>query len=112
MSVEEAYDYTLSAFTIPVEHNRFNRFCAKTAFGTLVWRALAQMGLADVTRPRFIPYTEKMKQVTTDKPYSDEKLRGIREITQQHNGKFLLLAIPELQGKRFVYPKEYEGLFE
>lgn len=111
-SPEEAYDYTLSVFTIPVENNRFNRFCAKTAVGTLLWRTLAKAGLADATVPRFMDYTRKMKQAATAKPYSDEKLRQIQEITRQHGGKFLLLVIPELKGNRFIMPQDHKGLFE
>jgi len=111
-SVEETYDYTFSVFTIPVEHNLFNRLCAKTAFGTLLWRALAEVGLADVTVPRFMEYTIKKRAVATSKPYSDEKLKQVREITQRHHGKFLLIAIPELKGRKFVFPEDHEGLFD
>jgi len=111
-SMEEAYDYTLSVFTLPVENNRFNRFCAKTALGTLVWRALAKIGMVDIRVPRFYEYSRKVKEAKTDKPYSDEKLRQIREITRQHGGKFFLIAIPELKGRRFIFPKNHKGLFE
>lgn len=111
-SPEVAYDYTLSVYTIPVENSIFNRFCSTTAFGTLVWRALAKIGLADVTVPRFMDYTRQIRQVATDKPYADVQLKHIREITQRHSGKFLLIAIPELKGRRFVFPDDIEGLFE
>ncbi len=111
-SVEEAYDYTLSVFTLPVENNFFNKLCSKTAFGTLTWRAFAKIGLADVTLPRFMEYTKKVKQAATAQPYSDKKLMEILEITRQHGGKFLLLAIPSLEGQKFVFPSNHKGLFE
>ncbi len=111
-SAEEAYDYTLSVFTIPTAHNRFNKFCAKTALGTLMWRALAKIGIADATLPRFMEYTKKVKAAETTYPFSDVKLRQIRDITRLHGGTFLLLAIPMLEGRRFLFPKDHKGLFE
>ncbi len=111
-SPEEAYHYTLSVYTIPSENNIFNRFCSKTAFGTLAWRALAKIGLADVTVPRFMDYTRQIREVATDKPCADTQLKQIKEITETHSGKFLLIAIPELKGRRFVFPEDHEGLFE
>jgi len=111
-SAEEAYDYTLTVFTIPVQHNRFNRFCAKTVLGTLLWRALDKLGIADATLPRFMEYTKKAKSAETTYPFSDTKLRQIQEVAQAHKVNFLLLAIPALEGNKFVYPENHAGLFE
>lgn len=108
---QEAYQHTLSVFTIPAANNGFNRFCSKTVIGTLVWRIAAKFHLVDALLPQYIAYYDKVRTLTTKTPYSDIQLKHIQEITEQYGGTFLLTVIPSLDGKDFLYPEEKQPLF-
>ena len=109
---KEAYEHTLSVFAIPAQNNRFNRMCSKSVLGTFLWRILAKFRLVNALLPQYITYYEKVNALTLPTPYSDMQLQEIKKIAEQNGSRFLLLVIPSLDGKKFLFPTKEKPLFK
>jgi len=110
-SPQEAYRYTLAHFTIPKDDNRINYLFSKTALSTLLWSAITR-AKPEWTMSGYKDYYQKIKAVKTKDPFSDKQLAAIKDITERHGGKFLLVAIPMYDGRKFIFPENYPRLFQ
>ena len=108
--MQTTYDFIISKITLPTHSgNLFNRFCSKTVLFTRLWMALRNIGLVDDSPdPRFVDYKQQKK----DKPVTAHYLKAIRELCHQHQARFLLVAIPNLQRFDDRIPEDYLDVFE
>jgi len=113
-TAEQAYDFLLNAYFIPEDGNWFDLFMARTVITTKVWPhviyLLSFLGIVDQSYLNQ-DYYENIEKSRYDQPYSNQRLKKIKEIAQQNGAQFLLLSLPEVYHNKFREAEDVPDLF-
>lgn len=110
-SAQEAYDYSLARVSIPAGP-AFNRLCSHTVITTLLWNVLDRVGAVDNAEPLYDAYLQKVRAIALQHPYTNVQLKEIKSVTEQHQGRFLLVVIPSPKAKKLIVPEKGNEVFE
>lgn len=106
----QAYQFAMLSCYIPLR-TPFNRFCAKTVVGTLVWKAVSYTGYLNTIPVGYDAYYEAAKQHQLSQPAANREISEIKKIAEKNNAKCAIVFIPELKRfKKLSTPNDYTGL--
>ncbi len=112
-SVDSVYQIIADNVRIPSEKSWFNKFCSFTSFGTLLWRVLTKLNLADPYSDRFANVWRKGETLKLAKPDVNNRVRVIQKLCDENTATLLVCVIPYInQAKMFIGPRHFNGLFD
>lgn len=107
---DEAYDFVVQQYRIP-QNTLTNRILSSTAFGTIVWRALNRFHLIS-NKNTYDWYWKKAGALLTDKPTCNKEMAQIDSICKQHDSRFILVTINDIQNPAVSSTDKFPYLFE
>lgn len=111
-SAKETYDFISSSYHIPTHKNLFNRICAVSSIGTILWNALNNHGLVDATPVKYEQYWKEVDRKKTETPACNGQMKMIEKICRENGAKFLLVVIPNTEkSHQLRYPPAVPDLF-
>jgi hypothetical protein len=110
-SAEKAYQFIFGESSIP-RTTFFNKFCALTTTGTMVWRLLFHLDLLTNEHPGHANYWEKVQSITKQTPFCNNYLDSIRKIADVNSATCIISAIPDLRKGGVCNPANQPHLFD
>jgi hypothetical protein len=102
-TADSAYAFVDREQRIPQGNGlRWNGFCAKTALGTLVWRAMSAAKMIPFVRPN-AAYWDRCAPLMNHSPVTGDHLKAIRAFATANGARFVLAVIPQ-------YPEDTSDL--
>jgi lysophospholipase L1-like esterase len=108
----QAYDFVKAHYHIP-QRSWFDKACSLTATGTLLWKVMAKFNFHVSTIPvQYENYWKETERYKSDLPVCNNELQELERLCKASNAGFILIAMPELRGGRFINPDKVPHLFD
>lgn len=110
---KKIYDFLVRSSTIPIYKGAplVNTICAKTRFGTLIWRTLLKLELVSASHPEDLILWSMKDQYMVDGGYSNRLLRKIINIADKNNSKIKIVIIRDFKNNR-VRTEQFPLVFD
>jgi hypothetical protein len=104
-----SYSFIRDYYSIPLG-NGFNRFCAATATGTLLWKALHKSGFIDHCPSQFDTLCLSRHSLLEKEAVCNDEMVAIKTLCENEGAYFGCVVIPFLDIMGFKTMKHFENL--